>query len=298
MNNKKSVSLVLGSGGARGLAHIGVIQYLDEAGFEIRSISGASMGALIGGIYAAGELDVYTQWVLALQKTDVLRLLDFSFDSDGLFKGERVIGILKELIGDRNIEDLPIAFTAVATNIYNEKEIWLNKGPLFDAIRASIAIPTIFTPYEYRGMTLLDGSLVSPIPIAPTLNDTTDLTIVVSLSGKDEGREEPVEEPPANTENGENNSYRQRIAQFIDGLQQKLVQKEETNMGLFEVVGRSLDTLQNIIARFKLAAYSPDVVIEIPKNVCSFYEFHRARELIKIGRQKAEESLTQYMDSH
>ncbi len=293
-NKPQTVSLVLGGGGARGLVHIGVIQYLDEAGFQIRSISGTSMGALIGGIYAAGKLDIYSKWVSALQKTDVLRLLDFSFGRDGLFKGERIIGVLKELIGDRNIEDLPISFTAVATDIYNEKEIWLNNGPLFDAIRASISIPTIFTPYEYRDMVLLDGSLLNPVPVAPTLNDTTDMTIVVSLCGKAEGRAKPVAERPTNNYKGANNSYRKHIAQFIDGLQQKLGHKEDTNMGLFEVIGRSLDTLENSIARLKLAAYSPEVIIEISKDVCSFYEFHRARELIKHGHQSAEKSLAQW----
>lgn len=286
MKKSPTVSLVLGSGGARGLAHIGIIQYLNAHGFKIRSISGASMGALIGGIYAAGELDSYTHWVSALEKTDVLRLLDFSFSGEGLIKGDRVIGVLKDLIGERNIEDLPIAFTAVATDIQRQKEIWLNNGLLFDAIRASIAIPTIFTPHEYRGMTLLDGGLLNPIPIAPTLNDATDLTIVVNLSGKNDPLAGLQEKPQARAENStlnNGNKYRQRIAQFIDDLQQKLVPRNASNLGMFELIGRSLDTLENTIGRMKLAAFSPDVIIEIPRNVCSFYEFHRARELIDTG---------------
>ena len=142
----KTVSLVLGSGGARGLAHIGIIQWLEERGYEIESIAGSSMGALVGGIHAIGELDAYTHWVKALRQIDVLRLLDFSFQKSGLIKGDRVISVLKELTGDRNIEELPISFTAVATNVNDQREVWLNHGSLFDAIRASIAIPTIFTP--------------------------------------------------------------------------------------------------------------------------------------------------------
>ncbi|HJX16111.1 MAG TPA: patatin-like phospholipase family protein, partial [Candidatus Deferrimicrobiaceae bacterium] len=173
-HHDQTVSLVLGSGGARGLAHIGVIDCLTENGYEIRSIAGSSMGAMIGGIYAAGKLDVFTRWVLALQRLDVIRLLDLSFGSTGLFKGERVIDVLKELIGDRNIEDLPVPFTAVAMDIQNGKEVWLSRGPLFDAIRASIAIPTIFTPHTIEGRQLVDGGLVNPIPIAPTLRDRTD----------------------------------------------------------------------------------------------------------------------------
>src|SRR6266446_5429568 len=146
-----TVSLVLGSGGARGLAHIGVIQWLTENGYEIRSIAGSSMGALVGGIFAAGKLEAYADWVLALERIQVLRLLDPAFGRPGLFKGERIVGVLRELIGDLAIEDLPVSFTAVATDLESGEEVWLREGKLFDAIRASIAIPLIFTPFEYRG---------------------------------------------------------------------------------------------------------------------------------------------------
>jgi len=281
----RTVSLVLGSGGARGLAHIGVIDWLTENGYEIRSIAGSSMGAMIGGIYAAGKLDVYTRWVLALQRLDVIRLLDLSFGSTGLFKGERVIGVLKELIGDRNIEDLPVPFTAVATDIQNGKEVWLSRGPLFDAIRASIAIPTIFTPHTIEGRQLVDGGLVNPIPIAPTLRDRTDLTVVVNASAPPAGdlATPLLGEDPDDDATG---IYRQRIVKFIAELtHRRKVKKEE--MGLFDILSRSMDTMQDLIARFQLAAYSPDVVIEIPRDVCSVYEMYRARELIELGRARA-----------
>jgi NTE family protein len=285
----QTVSLVLGSGGARGLAHIGVIDWLTENGYEIRSIAGSSMGAMIGGIYAAGKLDVFTRWVLALQRLDVIRLLDLSFGSTGLFKGERVIDVLKELIGDRNIEDLPVPFTAVATDIQNGKEVWLSRGPLFDAIRASIAIPTIFTPHTIEGRQLVDGGLVNPIPIAPTLRDRTDLTVVVNASAPPAGehatplsREAPDDEATG--------IYHQRIVKFIAELtHRRKVKKEE--MGLFDILSRSMDTMQDLIARFQLAAYSPDVVIEIPRDVCSVYEMYRARELIELGRARAKTML-------
>jgi NTE family protein len=284
-----TVSLVLGSGGARGLAHIGVIDWLTENGYEIRSIAGSSMGAMIGGIYAAGKLDVYTRWVLALQRLDVIRLLDLSFGSTGLFKGERVIGVLKELIGDRNIEDLPVPFTAVATDIQNGKEVWLSRGPLFDAIRASIAIPTIFTPHTIEGRQLVDGGLVNPIPIAPTLRDRTDLTVVVNASAPPAGEHATplLGEDPDDDATG---IYHQRIVKFIAELtHRRKVKKEE--MGLFDILSRSMDTMQDLIARFQLAAHSPDVVIEIPRDVCSVYEMYRARELIEIGRARAKTML-------
>ncbi|MFA5905272.1 MAG: patatin-like phospholipase family protein, partial [Desulfobacula sp.] len=142
---KKTISLVLGSGGARGLAHIGVIRWLEENHFDIRSICGCSMGALIGGIYAAGKLDDYQQWVAALRKIDIVTLLDFSWKRSGFVKGDKIINTLVELVGDRRIEDLPVSFTAVATDVVNEREVWLTSGRLFDAIRASISLPFFFT---------------------------------------------------------------------------------------------------------------------------------------------------------
>src|SRR3954468_22731546 len=206
-----TVSLILGGGGARGLAHIGVIQWLTENGYIIRSIAGSSMGALVGGIYATSKLHVYAEWVLAIERMDVVRLLDPAFNRAGLFKGERIIGVLRNLIGDCVIEDLPISFTAVATNSSSGEEVWLREGKLFDAIRASIATPLIFTPFKYGERKLLDGSLVNPVPIAPTLTDMTELTVAVNLSGPIEPR--PSALPSAPIPDG--NAYRQRIRAFI-----------------------------------------------------------------------------------
>ena len=282
----KSVSLVLGSGGARGLAHIGIIQWLEEKGYEIESISGSSMGALVGGIYAIGELEAYTNWVKALRQIDVLRLLDLSFSRSGLIKGEKVIETFKSLTGDRNIEELPISFTAVAADVDDQKEVWLNHGSLFDAIRASIAIPTIFTPVRYRGKTLVDGGLINPIPIAPTLKDKTDLTIAVDLSAS----RDPLCEKPVQSEvekDHGDSTYRTRISQFVDALQQRLVKNSEQEIGVFDLVSSAMETMQNTISRFKLASYSPDVIISVPRNSCAFYEFYRAEEMIEIGRCQA-----------
>ena len=286
---KRSVSLVLGSGGARGLAHIGVIQWLEQNGLDIRCIAGASMGALIGGIYAAGKLDAYTRWVTALERRDVVRLLDFSFGGNGLIKGERVIMVLRDLIGDRNIEDLPIAFTAVATDLDGQKEVWIKHGPLFDAIRGSIAFPTIFTPYEHQGRRLLDGGLVNPVPIAPTLNDKNDITIAVNLSAKAEAEFDVREKRKSRKKSSGSDHH--RITQFIESLPWKLGQHDQENVGFFDVLAKTIDTMQNTIAQSKLAAYSPDVIIDVPRNICAFYEFHRAAEMIEIGRLRAQKVL-------
>jgi len=177
-----TVSLVLGSGGARGYAHIGAIEELVAQGFEIRSVAGSSMGALVGGIYAAGKLDTYRDWVMPLQRFDVLRMLDLTFSGGGLIKGDRIIDKLRELIGDVQIEELPISYTAVAVDMLAQREVWFSRGSLFDAIRASIAIPTILRPHRYEGRLLVDGGLLNPVPITPTLRDLTDCTIAVDIN--------------------------------------------------------------------------------------------------------------------
>jgi len=181
--NKKTVSLVLGSGGARGLAHIGVIRWLQENNYEIKSISGCSIGSLIGGVYAAGKLDQLEQWMLSIDKLDIANLLDLSWGSGGIFKGDKIINTLIGFLGDIKIENLPIPFTAVAADILTEKEVWINTGSLFDAVRASISLPLFFTPVKYKGTILIDGGVLNPVPIAPTFNDDTDLTIAVNLGG-------------------------------------------------------------------------------------------------------------------
>ncbi|HHM05592.1 MAG TPA: serine protease [Gammaproteobacteria bacterium] len=287
--DQTTVSLVLGAGGARGYAHIGVINCLEERGFAIRSIAGASMGALVGGIYAAGKLETYTHWVKALQRRDVLQLLDLSFEGGGLFKGERIMQTLGALIGTYDIEDLPISFTAVATDLEAEREVWFSQGPLFDALRASIAIPTLFTPVQRNGRRLVDGGVINPLPIAPTLRDVTDLTLVVNLSG----REEPgLAPPPAKNAPAGKNSYGQKIRAFIEELLVKNnITRGPSQAGVFDIVSQSLDTMQNSIARLKLASYSPDVVVEIPKNACRFYEFERAGDMIALGHQRAAAAL-------
>lgn len=278
-----SISLVLGSGGARGLAHIGVIRWLGENGYAICSIAGSSIGALVGGIFAAGKLDIYADWVSALERLDVVRLLDPSFSRSGLFKGERIMGVLRELIGDCMIENLPIAFTAVATDLASGEEVWLREGKLFDAIRASIATPLVFTPFECQGRRLLDGGLVNPIPIAPTVDDVTDLTVAVDLGGRAESR------PPApeRAADPSGNSRRRRILAFIQSVHGAQA-AEVATLGPIDIVFGSMDTMQNTIARLKLAAYSPDVIVRIPRNACGFHEFWRARELIALGRECAE----------
>lgn len=184
----KTVALTLGSGGARGYAHIGAIEVLQERGYNIIAISGCSMGALIGGMFAAGKMQDYKDWVTGLGQFDMLKLLDVTFTSVGAIRGEKVFSIVREILGDTRIEDLPIAYTAVATDLLAHKEIWFQEGPLDRAIRASIAIPSVVTPLVLDGRVLVDGALLNPLPIIPTISAHADLVVAVNLSGEDEQR--------------------------------------------------------------------------------------------------------------
>jgi len=278
---QKTVSLILGSGGARGLAHIGVINWLVENNYAIRSISGCSIGALIGGIYAAGKLDIFTNWIRAITKSDMLKLLDISFGQSGMVKGEKIINTLKDLVGDQLIEDLPITFTAVASDIINEKEVWINNGPLFNAIRASISLPFFFTPAKLNGIELLDGGILNPVPIAPAFSDDTDLKIAVNLGG-------PVDKSISASTQKEKQSLAEpaimdKVSQFIDTIRGPNTGSEKGTLGMLDIANQSFDAMQGAIARQKLAAYPPDFDIELPRNLCGTLEFDRANEMIEIG---------------
>jgi len=285
----KSVSLVLGSGGARGLAHIGVIHELESRGLEIASISGCSIGALIGGVYAAGKLDEFETWVRAITKMDMVNLLDLSWARHCLVKGDKIIGTLVDLVGDKTIDELPIPYTAMAADIKNEKEVWLNSGSLFDAIRASISLPLFFTPVPYKGNYLIDGGVLNPVPIAPTFNDDTDLTIAVNLGGR--AARDLVgpsdEKPPAAT----SKSFRTRVGRFIRDLQSSGENDKADTLGAYEIADQAFDAMQSTIARQKLAAYPPDIVIEIPRNAYGTFDFDHAAQIIEFGRTKARECL-------
>ena len=281
---RPSVALALGAGGAKGLAYIGVIEELQRAGFDIVAIAGSSMGALIGGIHAAGKLDVYRDWVCALQKIDVLRLVDWTLSRDGLIKGERVIGVLREMIGKIDIEALPIEFTAVATDIDRQREVWLSRGPLFDAIRASIAIPMVFRPHRIDDRRLVDGGLMNPVPLAPLLRARSDYIVAVSVNGPEDALA-----PQRDASASPRRSLRGRIAALVGHPPHE----EETQRapGWLEVMTRALDLMQDNLAQMKLAAHRPDLLIELPRNIGMAYEFYRAREIIEAGREHTRRAL-------
>lgn len=291
--HKQTVSLVLGSGGARGLAHIGAIHWLEENGFKIESVSGSSIGAVIGGVYAAGKLDSFEEWAKAITKVDIVTLLDVSWNKNGLIKGEKIINSLTELVGDVMIEDLPITYTAVATDILNEKEVWLNSGQLFDAMRASMSLPLFFTPFTYKGIELIDGGVLNPVPIAPTFNDETDFTIAINLGGKRDSTKINMEE--RHSMNHSPSPLISKIAEFVENLKGPTTDQASEEWSALDIVTLGFDAMQNTIARQKLAAYPPDHVIEISSNACGILEFDLASEMIELGYKKAHESLGQIL---
>ena len=288
----KTVSLVLGSGGARGLSHIGAIKYMEEEGYEIRSISGCSMGALIGGVYACGKLDVFEEWVRAISKVDIIRLLDFSWGKEGLVEGERIIGAMKQLVGDRRIEELPIEYTAVAADIKREKEVWLKRGSLFDAIRASISLPLFFTPFEMNGMKLLDGGILNPVPIAPTFEDNTDLTIAINLGAPVSGNpQSTLKTEPKSANDSPVDSLHAKISDYIEDLKNRTPRDNAGSWKMLSIADQTFDAMQAAIARQKLATYPPDHTIMIARDACGTLEFDRADEMIALGYETTARTL-------
>jgi NTE family protein len=330
--DRPTVALALGSGGARGFAHIGAIQVIEERGLDVISVAGTSMGALVGGLYAAGHLAEYTDWVEDLTQLDVVRLLDPSVSAPGAIRAEKVLARVRDLLDDALIEDLPIDYTAVATDLFARKEVWFQKGLVETAIRASIAIPGIITPVMLNGRLLADGGMMDPVPIAPTAAARADLTIAVSLSGADpHGREaEPVvavaEEEPVEEWS---DRFRRSASQLLDrDLVRSVVHRfgfddehedradrddrddpssadaaakgvvvgepfERLPDGLskFDMMNLSLDAMQSLLLRFRLAAYPPDVLVTVPKNSARTLDFHRADEMIALGRALTADAL-------
>ncbi|ACM93348.1 patatin [Nautilia profundicola AmH] len=264
------ISLVLSGGGARGYIHIGVIEELKAQGYEIASISGTSMGALIGALEACGKLDIYKKWVEELELIDILKFIKPPFK----LNGDKIFNKIKELVGEYNIEDLPIKFTAVATDLNKGKEVWFQKGPLWNAVKASAAIPGVFEPVRFHNMLLVDGGVLNLMPVAPVMSDMTDLIIAVNLYG-DESKNLNVK-------------YKKETKKKINLLHEmwdKIFEEKEdpTNM--------SIELMMQVIFRYRRAEYTPDIEIKFPKDTAKWYEFHRALELIEIGRQYTREVL-------
>ena len=281
--SSKAISLVLGSGGARGLAHVGVIRWLQEQGHEIRSISGCSIGSLIGGAYATGKLDAVVDWMESFTKKEIYSMLDLSFTWDSLMKGDKMMAAIQNKIGTTLIEDLPIRFTAVAADIASEKEHWFQSGPIDQAIRASVSLPLFFTPYTVDGVQLIDGGILNPTPIEPTLGDDTDLTIAVDLGG-------PMMEELIPEVEEAKSPWQQKMDDFLESMRFSK-SKSTDQWDMLYIADQSFNTMQNAIARIRMADNPPDHLIAIPRNKCGTLEFDRSTEMIEYGYRLAAEQL-------
>ncbi|MEV4703204.1 patatin-like phospholipase family protein [Actinoplanes sp. NPDC049316] len=299
MSQPRRVALALGSGGARGFAHIGVVQVLQERGFEIVAVAGSSMGALVGGVLAAGRLEEFTKWAVTLKQRDVLRLIDPKWASPGAMAADRLINHLNEFLAGAEIEDLPIPYTAVATDLMARREVWFQKGSLRSAIRASIAIPGLITPVVVDGRLLADGGLLNPVPIEPTAAAAADLTVAVSLQAP-----RPVQESSgpvhATAEPQRAGDWYERLRQVFarSGNSGEVVTGElgadvalPSDLRIADVITFSLDAMQDMIARYRMAGLPPDVRIAVPVNACRVMDFHRAAEMVALGRELATDAL-------
>ncbi len=284
------VALALGAGGARGLAQIGVIEALQARGLDIVAVAGASSGALIGGVFAAGKLEAFAARLATMSRGEFLRLMaEPSFASEGLVRGDRLVDAMREVVGDPLIESLEVDFVAVAVDLVRQREVWLRSGPLWQALRASFAFPGVFTPGRIHGRDLVDGGLLAPLPIAATRLSDAHRLIAVDMHG---WPQRPAGSPadPAQDDGPRPDSA---LGRWM-GRQLDRVRGDDDGlpgMHLTEVLGRSVDIMQGQIARVQMALDPPELVIRIPRDACQFYEFWRAAELIEIGRREAETAL-------
>ncbi len=288
---KQKVALVLGSGGARGVAHIGVIEALLEKNFEITSIAGSSMGAVVGGIYAAGKLDLYKDWVTNFDKIDVFNLLDFTFSLQGFVRGERVFREMNKILGDIKIEEMSIPFSAVASNIRTQQEVIYNTGCLMEALRASCAIPTVMKPVYVAEEEIVDGGVLNPIPINIVNRTEGDILIAVNVNANI-----PYVPPaPITAVEIQEAQYYNRL---IDDFKLKLKNmwpyspKDSSldtpasikKFGYFDLLNRSIDLMQQRITTLQMEKYLPEMMIDISRETCGTFEFYKGKALVEAGK--------------
>ena len=241
------------------------------------------MGAVVGGMYAAGKLPLFTEWVSGLSRFDVFRLVDMSLLSMGAIRGEKAYAILEDLVGDQLIEDLPIPYTAVATDLVKQQEVWFQSGKMMDAIRASVAVPGMIMPVTEKDRFLVDGGLLNPVPIMPTVADQADLIIAVNLNINIENSH-PIQVSNFNMA-GYSDDWK------VPSVNASKSQRSHLQWNKMEMLNQCFETMQATMAKYKMAGYEPDVEVKIDRNACSFFELYRAKEMIEIGRHAAQEAL-------
>ena len=363
------VALALGSGGARGYAHIGAIRELEARGHEVVGVSGASMGAVVGSLFAAGKLDDFEEWVRALTQRDMIRLLDVSFAGGGAIRANKIMGVIGAMLDEVRIEDLRIPYTAVATDLRARREVWFTRGPADVAVRASFAIPSVITPALVGGRLIIDGGVTNPVPLEPLASVESDLLVAVSLTGRRTGLRgstfqessdpeefSPEAEPRISRKGGSGAKPQGKFSGRIrtaaadvrdadlvrliaarfgqDALDdaaatdpaaaeaaaaapdaggrphpseevEEIVEEGEADvesddrgmeslpgtLRIFDVVTHSIEAMESIITAYRMAGNRPDVLIEVPSDACTAFDFHRADEMIELGRRLTAEAL-------
>jgi NTE family protein len=281
----KDVALVLSSGGARGLAHIGAIEELESHGYHISSIAGCSMGALIGGVYAAGKLKEFREWMKTIDRKKMIELTDFSFSINHLAKGTRIIETIMEFVPDMAIEDLPVPYCAVATDLKAGREVVFNKGSLFEAIRASISMPSFYKPVQRDGMVLIDGGILNPIPLNRVKRQKNDILVGIDVSGHDYKAQ--WDEMHRLTEmQKQDNSLKSKILDMLI--------PDNIEFNYYTMLSRtnSLMIRQNSILMTKLM--KPDILVDIQMSRYGTFDFDKSEKLVAIGKQKTLHAIEKY----
>ena len=297
----KNVALVLSSGGPRGFAYIGAIEELLDRGYKITSIAGVSAGSLIGGIYAAGGLDAFKEWLFGLDPMDVVTLMDFSLSRNYLVKGEKVIRTIKKRVPEVNIEDLPIPFTAIATDLFTGEEVIFREGPLFEAIRASISIPSMFKPAEYRGRTLVDGGIVNTFPLNRVQRTPGDILVGFNVNQIDISTvQEFLDNRAAINKKKTDSNLLGRIQASIQELRLIADGRDEhlpvsANENYFKILQRSFGIMNGALSRMGIDLTPPDILVDLPFDTYhGVYGYSHAQEIAQIGRNLMAEALNRY----
>ena len=290
---KQKAALVLSGGGARGIAHIGAIEELEKHGFEITSLAGTSMGSLVGGVYALGKLQEFKEWMLTLDKMKVFKLVDFSFSTQGLVKGDRVLGRIQEFVTDRRIEDIGVPYAAVAVDLLKKKEIVFTHGSIFEAIRASISIPSVLTPVKKGNSLLVDGGVLNNIPVNHVHRTKGDLLVAVDVNADIPLRK--LKESKKESEE-KKSVYREKLEQFQQHLKDMLPGNNETELGYFDLMNETISLMTYTIARNNMEKDPPDILVEISRQSAGTYDFFMAEELVERGRLAAREALQKYKE--
>jgi NTE family protein len=297
---RPTIGLALGGGAARGFAHIGIIQTLVEAGFEPEVIAGTSIGALAGGLYAYGRLDAFAEWSQQLTRRSVFGYLDISLSGSGLISGERLAERLERELGPVTIEDLPLRFAAIATEVGTGHEIWLTRGKLTDALRAAYALPGVFAPVLIGQRWLVDGALVNPVPVSAARALGARLVIAVNLNTDLFGRGVTIASHGPDGDQWDAKSEKNESPDLLRDVQ-RAVKRQVLNVGrrpgIPTVMIDAFNIMQDRITRARLAGDPPDVSINPRLGRIGLFEFHRAAESIALGREAAERSLEQIREA-